>query len=127
MKTLAFQMAQTVSLFTTERTEVQQVRLVGLFLFITAILLAMAAAATQTTHIRVSQLDSAPQQVPGDAPIADPTNGGQTLPTNQFRSIPIVYPLTLVGVLGLALWFAPSIVLPDRGKGRKSRRRRRRR
>ena len=116
----------------------QQLRLFGLVLFITTIFLAMAAAATQTTHIRFKQptrdangninLDwQRDDQVPGAT-----TSTGATSPDSgsllQFTSIPVIYPLLIAGGIGLLLWFVPAQLTASKPARRKrsslSRRRR---
>jgi len=92
----------------------QQLRLFGLVLFITTIFLAMAAAATQTTHIRFKQPSH-------DAGPADDNS-------LQFTAIPVVYPLVIAGGIGLLMWFVPAPLTahkPARKKRRSSSRRRR--
>lgn len=106
-----------------------RVRLTGLFLFITAIFIALAAAATQTTHIRFKRPDRvvAMEQDNNAAAANDPLPGDDTNAAGiQFRSVPIVYPLLVVGFLGLLLWFAPAAELPTAGKSRNKRKRTRR-
>ncbi len=58
----------------------------------------MAAAATQTTHIRFNQTTR-------DA------NGNIFLESQdplQFTAIPVIYPLVLAGGIGLLMWFIPA-------------------
>ncbi len=106
-----------------------KVRLMGLMLFITSGLLALAAIATKTTHIRFKQPDAV------EAGSVDPTearelNGEVPVPSSvQFRSVPIVYPLSGVGGLGLLMWFVPAAgaSTSTTGRNRTARRRRRRR
>ncbi len=133
-------------------------RLIGLILLITTILLALAAAATKTTHIRVKRpgrvspagekIDRsvprfpAPEAVvPGGSiprdPVPDDTEASQAAgaertldpagtpqPSVEFAQVPILWPLTLSGALGLVLWFLPA---PRRRRKPTRRRRRRRR
>lgn len=116
----------------------QHLRLIGLVLFITTIFLAMAAAATQTTHIRFKQptrdasgniiLDwQSDDQVP-DAT----TSTGASSPASgsllQFTAIPVIYPLVIAGGIGLLLWFVPAPLTANQParKKRKSLSRRRR-
>lgn len=100
----------------------QQLRLIGLALFITAIFLAMAAAITRTTQIRLQTSGV------GDAP---PTNDSMVLPppdelgfnTNDptpnaqnpvpYASVPIVWPLIIAAGVGLLMWFMPSSDTPS--------------
>lgn len=92
----------------------QQLRLFGLVLFITTIFLAMAAAATQTTHIRFKQPSRDVSPV-DDKPL-------------QFTAIPVIYPLVIAGSIGLLMWFVPAPLTahkPARKKRRSSSRRRR--
>ncbi|MEM8732780.1 MAG: hypothetical protein AAGG44_01065 [Planctomycetota bacterium] len=101
-----------------------RVRLTGLFLFITAIFLGLASAATQTSHLRFKRPDFAGGQEVDDGenenaasqpsipPEVDSAseleNGGPAQAPIHFISIPMLYPLTGVGLLGLALWFVPG-------------------
>ena len=136
-----------------------QVRLIGLVLFITTVFLAMAAAATQTTHIRFkkptrdangdpiapwqtappqqpspqlhnTQLpDSQPDsQLPGSLPSAavptEATSLGSESPL-QFIAIPVIYPLTIAGGVGLLMWFVPAPLSATASSGKNRRRRRR--
>lgn len=87
-----------------------RVRLVGLFLFITAVFIALAAAATKTTHINFKRPDRVVEaEVAAQSP--DGVGPGGTPPL-EFRSVPIVYPLLVVGAAGLMLWFGPAAALP---------------
>jgi hypothetical protein len=107
---------------------VSLLRLVGLTLFITAIMLALAAAVTQTTHIRLysggrfaPQLEAAASTTPPNSaahtepilppglpsarpnsPVATPSEFDPNL---QFETIPIAWPLMIAGGAGLMLWF----------------------
>lgn len=123
-----------------------QVRLIGLVLFITTIFLAMAAAATQTTHIRFkqpmrdangriipgwqtpeSQLSHPrPPATPGDSILPPATAGNSDAASDrtlQFTAVPVVYPLVVAGSLGLLMWFVPA-ALTARKPQRKRRTRR---
>lgn len=140
----------------------ERIRLTGLFLFITAIFLGLAAAATKTTHIdfntpdRLVGADSPEETTFGtesfDGPgsvTAGPKGADQGMPNSgntelggtdidgtgqggeaqekaavQFTSVPIIYPLAGVGMLGLALWFVPATELPSKQTTRKRRKRR---
>ena len=99
-------------------------RLIGLILFITALFLALAAAATQTTQIRVNR-----GLRPSTLPASDSTDeraanaDGSAAPL-EFVSVPVVWPLGLAGGLGLLMWFATA---PREPTGRSRRRRKRRR
>ncbi len=97
------------------------IRLIGLFLFITSLFLALMAMATKTSHIDVKRPDRvvAAEQVQLGFPATD----GQTVtrPQLQFVSVPIVYPLALVGAAGLLLWFIPSISLSSQPASNKKR------
>lgn len=89
-----------------------RVRLVGLFLFITAFFIALAAVATKTTHINFKRPDRVVE-----AEIAAQTPEGvepRSTPPLEFRSVPIVYPLLVVGAAGLMLWFGPAAALPQK-------------
>lgn len=76
-----------------------RVRLTGLFLFITVLCLALATAVTQTSHIRFKRSDTV---------VAAETVDGESADRLQFVSVPVVYPLAGLGVLGLLLWFVPA-------------------
>lgn len=128
-----------------------QVRLLGLVLFITAIFLAMAAAATQTTHIRFKQpagvvdgggtagwqtpplrpSDPQPPAAPVDSVLPPPAAEGPPLvadgpldPGLQFTAVPVVYPLVMAGGLGLLMWFVPAAFAPRKPQRKRRRRRR---
>ena len=113
-----------------------KVRLVGLFLFITAICIALAAAATRTTHVRFHRpSNSPPPSDPNDGPVdvapkevavPNPADA-ESYPEPNFASVPILYPLAGLATAGLTLWFFPSLVLPSSGKRRRPKRRRKRR
>jgi hypothetical protein len=101
-----------------------RVRLTGLMLFITAIVLGLAAAITQTSHLEFKRPDAASVESENLA-----IGEGEVSPL-QFASIPIIYPLVGVGLLGLALWFIPggvSSALSSGSERRGSRRTSRRR
>lgn len=127
-----------------------QVRLIGLVLFITTVFLAMAAAATQTTHIRfkkptrdangdpIAPWQTAPSQqlgpqlpdtpLPGSLQDADVPTDATSLDSEsplQFIAIPVIYPLTIAGGVGLLMWFVPA-PLSAAASSSKNRRRRRR-
>ncbi|MFN3189804.1 MAG: hypothetical protein ACE361_04720 [Aureliella sp.] len=104
-----------------------RVRLTGLILFITAIFLGLASAATQTSHLRfkrpefssteIDAENAASEDFEGQPPIALPPDADPSAElANQeaqsaslhFISVPMLYPLTGVGLLGLALWFVPG-------------------
>lgn len=123
----------------------ERIRLTGLFLFITAIFLGLAAAATKTTHIDFSTPNPlAAQDSPVDKTPTGPESANAESPNTsespnsplndsleetrskpQFTSVPIIYPLTGVGMLGLALWFVPAAELPKKAAPPRKRRRRR--
>lgn len=131
------------------------VRLIGLVLFITTIFLAMAAAATQTTHIRFKQpsRDASGRIVPGwpaPQPQLSPSESS-TAPTDlilppasidgpssdspqpvsdnalQFTAVPVVYPLLVAGSLGLLMWFVPAALTAFSPQRKRRAKRRRRR
>ncbi len=104
-------------------------RLIGLALFITSVFLAMAAAATQTSHIRFkrpSRLDQSPHKDPQSSEIlpdgVEPTTASPAL---HFVSVPVVYPLVAAGTFGLLLWFVPAPRRVSKTRRRRSTRRRR--
>lgn len=92
-----------------------QLRLIGLALIITSIILALAAAATQTTHIRIKQPESQTASDTDGQPFVLPPE------PVKFTSIPILWPLLLAGGLGTLLWFATPT--GSRSAGSKRRRR----
>ncbi len=128
-------------------------RLIGLTLFITAIFLAMAAAITKTTHIRIQlpganqpeSADAVPGPMGGEGIAGLPTgNGVPVLPppmgsvsasgTDQeaagsirFASVPIVWPLILAAGAGLLMWFGLSSDIQKAPTYKSKRRVRRRR
>ena len=89
-------------------------RLIGLALFITAIFLALAAAITKTTHIRIQLpgTSSQPQPAPSAPsvlpPLMDSAEGQSQTDSIQFTSVPIVWPLIIAGGSGLLMWFTVS-------------------
>lgn len=104
-----------------------QLRLIGLVLFITSFFLVMAAAVTQTTHIRFKR----PGSVAQSQSSASPDNGilpggGEPLPDPQdlsFVSVPVIYPLVAAGLAGLVLWFVPAPRAVPKAKRKRSRQR----
>jgi hypothetical protein len=78
----------------------QQLRLLGLILFITTVFLGMAAVATQTREIRLydarnnNALDEGGESDEAAAP--------------RFVSMPILWPLVACGGLGLIMWFGTA-------------------
>ena len=93
-----------------------QIRLIGLLLFITAVVLALAAAVTRTTHVRFHDPRASPG-TPGAAAPIDPAPspvGGTAAPpdarppTLSFSSIPVAWPLLGLSGLGLMMWFMQS-------------------
>jgi|694.fasta_scaffold00145_82 hypothetical protein len=127
------------------------IRLFGLVLIITTMMLGLAALTTQTTQIRFRRdlLSAATRQ---DRPQPDPWrssdntgqygNDGQqrggapnpwqlSRPSDseaygvEFVSVPVLFPLIAAGLLGMVLWFAPTVVTPKptarrtSGKGRR--------
>ena len=110
----------------------QQLRLIGLILFITTVFLSLAAFATKTTEIRLFDVRQHSQNA-GDSDFnsshdetihGDGIDQGQS-PKPTFISVPILWPLLFSGGLGLALWFgtAPRSVELTRGRRRRRRRR----
>lgn len=128
------------------------IRLFGLVLIITTMLLGLAAVTTQTTQIRfrrdllsVANRQDLPQPDPWRS--SDPNGqygyGGGQSGANQnpwqdsrpadseaygveFVSVPVLFPLVAAGLLGLVLWFAPTVVTPKSTARRTSGRSRRR-
>lgn len=127
------------------------IRLIGLLLFITAITLALAAAATQTTHVQVSSQwglllqgaspstgsESSTTIPPAGSTPADYTNVQDShvhdwdYAAHQAHfdstAIPIAWPLLATGGAGLLLWFiqAPAELRPSPKKRSTKRKRRR--
>ncbi len=112
-------------------------RLIGLVLFITAILLALAAAATKTTHIRIQTGAAAHNFLAspaGNQPQSDLTPDGFDFgqhssatiegPSPEFTSTPVVWPLLAAGATGLLLWFVAPHPLGRKQVGESRRRRR---
>jgi hypothetical protein len=106
-------------------------RLSGLALFITAIFLAMVAAITKTTHIRISNATQSP--VPSGPVVLPPPieTGFSSAPQQvenaiQFTSVPIVWPMMIAAGVGLLMWFMlPSQTLrTSQDAKRRSRRQR---
>ncbi|MDX1926540.1 MAG: hypothetical protein SFV81_08480 [Pirellulaceae bacterium] len=115
----------------------QQLRLMGLVLIITAIFLALAAAITQTTHIRIQTAATDSTGTNGVGNVDGPSqasnlNGGMILPPPglgeaslgdlnspldssavQFTSVPVVWPLIIAGGVGSLLWFMLSSETPS--------------
>ena len=124
-----------------------QLRLMGLALVITTIFLALAAATTQTTHIRIKRPSRASAETSADPGATDgmgadggnaanpfpddafsngvlpPTTSDETASSPQFFMVPIAIPLAVAGIVGLVLWFGPA----PRYSSTTARRRRRRR
>ncbi|MCA9133007.1 MAG: hypothetical protein KDA45_07620 [Planctomycetales bacterium] len=107
-----------------------QLRLIGLVLFITSIFLALAAIATQTSHLKVKR-PSPPTPAEGTAAEevdtathADDTDLEPIPVVLHFASVPMAIPIALAGLIGLILWFAPA---PRRATSKTRRKRKRRR
>lgn len=88
-------------------------RLIGLALFITAILLALAAAITKTTHIRMQAPGRVAQEQSDPTSVLPPPMGsgiGSEVPQGNpdamhFQSVPVVWPLLIAAGTGLLMWF----------------------
>ncbi len=122
-----------------------QLRLIGLVLFITTVFLAMAATATQTTHLRFKRpsrdangnliresplIGQDQAALPGEVPSPEILPPGTGVVSNeleptplQFVAVPVVYPLLISGAIGLMLWFVPATPVPTRTKLKRRRRR----
>ena len=115
------------------------IRLIGLMLFITTVVLALAAAATRTTHIRISKpWLGMPEPAADDAVGADlepivvegiPSGNDRERdrhaghPVVSFTEVPIYWPLIALCGAGLLLWFMqPLPQQSSRGRKRSSRR-----
>ncbi len=104
-----------------------QIRLFGLVLFVTSVFLAMAAAVTQTTHIRFKKREQV-----ATTPLGN--EAAQTVGTTdeasglQFVAVPVLYPLVIAGGVGMLMWFVPAPrATATRGGSSTARKRRRRR
>lgn len=97
-----------------------RVKLTGLFLFITTLCIAMAAAATNTSHIRFKRSDRvvAAEQIEQAEPGAEAEGTAANPGELQFMSVPTIYPLFGLGMFGLMLWFVPGTD-STRGRSRK--------
>lgn len=86
-----------------------KVRLFGLVLIITTLILGMAVIATETFEIRVHRFTGSPNPVASaefSSSAGTPINAvGLEL---EFVTVPIVVPLAFAGGLGLLLWFVPG-------------------
>ncbi len=109
-----------------------QLRLIGLVLFITTLFLAMAAAATKTTHIRfkksspvnANQSSGHARETLGSVEQASPLPApSQAL---EFVAVPVIYPLLIAGVVGLLMWFVPAPRREIKSARKRTRRSRRR-
>ncbi len=110
------------------------VKLFGLVLIITSLLLGMAALGTHTTSIRFGDTgifgDSGLVHDPGH--VGNSANSGfedsQEAREVNFVSVPVAYPLLAAGCLGLVLWFLPEVIYSKpSGRATSKRRSRRRR
>jgi hypothetical protein len=101
-------------------------RLIGLALFITVIFLSLAAAITQTTHIRIQS--PSPSVLP---PPPEPNFSGEFIqieqPTIHFTSVPIVWPLLIAAGAGLLMWFSHPVELSRSSAATAKHRKRRKR
>jgi len=91
-------------------------RLIGLALFITAIFLALAAAITKTTYIRIQlegKADASQPNAPSGSlvfpPSIEPGFGSELSQAEsnaiQYTSVPILWPLVIAAGVGLLMWF----------------------
>lgn len=94
---------------------VTEIRLFGLVLFITAILLALAAVATKTSHIRF--------QDPFQSGSSSGTEGPETQDV-AFTKLPIIWPLIAIAATGLLFWLSFSTEPPRKPPKRYRRTRR---
>lgn len=117
----------------------EKVRLFGLVLIVTTLILAMAVIATETFEIRIHRYyTSGSSEVPSQVPSAMPSGapGSQPGPNDassnqsEFVEIPILVPLSFAGGLGLLLWFVPgglsAVASKPQSFGKRKRSRRRR-
>ena len=118
-----------------------QVKLFGLVLIITTLLVGMMVIVTGTFEIRIhrpgyssSGLPPVGANQPGSQPTGSPVPGGR--PQNQgpwqpggvaadqapqFITVPVAAPLAVAGVLGMLLWFAPGTPDPRKAAQRRQR------
>lgn len=105
------------------------IRLFGLVLVITSMMLGLVALATQTTTIRIgdtgvfggskdSELGDYDGIVPGES-----NASGEV----QFITVPVAYPLMAACCLGFVFWFLPEMMNPKNSVQLASKRRRKRR
>ncbi len=103
-----------------------KIRLFGLVLIITTLILAMAVMVTETFEIRIHRFNTSKQNSQMNGPSNSPAPSATE---SEFVEIPIFVPLTFAGGLGMLFWFVPgglSAVSPGtqpRGKRRRSHRR----
>ncbi|MBX3423262.1 MAG: hypothetical protein KF752_17020 [Pirellulaceae bacterium] len=106
------------------------VRLFGLVLIVTTLLLALAAVATQTAEIRFERHSAgALKQIASknsDMQTGRPVGDVEPTAPSQFISVPVIVPLGAAGMLGLLFWFTPATATAKSigGRPRRSRRRR---
>ncbi len=94
------------------------IRLIGLALLITVILLTLAAAITKTSHIHIQLPISVSGAAQNSGPPTSATDGNGVMPpladnnllpstdaAMQFTSVPIIWPLLIAAGAGLLMWF----------------------
>jgi len=85
------------------------IRLMGLVLIITSLMLGLAAVATQTTTLRIGDIGVARNLEDRDT--ASYNGEIEASPGEvRFVSVPVAYPLMAACCLGLVLWFLPELV-----------------
>lgn len=116
-----------------------KVKLFGLVLIITTLILAMAVVVTETFEIRLHDPTARATQSGQDSndPMGFPNpnfpNNGfpndsftQSSPGEpQFTSVPVIIPLGIAGALGSLLWFAPGSAGTKKASTTKYKRRKR--
>ena len=101
-----------------------RIKLTGLVMMMTTVLLVMAAVITQTSHVSVGNFTTESwyehlKQQPTELP-----SGVQPAPSapTSYRTIPVLWPLAFFGILGSLLWFFPGAAAPRSNKATKPRR-----
>ena len=108
-----------------------KIRLFGLVLVVTSMMLGMAALATQTTTIRIGDTGIfGNMDNPGYAQYdtVDPFETVDPVSSKEvhFVTVPVAYPLVAACCLGFILWFLPEVMNPKKSAKFTSRRRQRR-
>jgi hypothetical protein len=93
----------------------KKIRLFGLVLIMTTMLLGLAAVVSHTWEIRIQQLKFSP-------PLGA-VDGASPAPSQEvkFVRVPVLFPLAAAGFLGLLFWFLPEVLLLQRSHRRTAR------